>query len=104
MEAPASTGYAPAVLPKPGDTQTLYLVDLSGYIFRAYYAVPPLSNSRGEPTNATYGVTQMLLKLVNDQQPAYMAVALDSKGRSFRHELFQEYKSTRRAPPEDLGQ
>ena len=55
-------------LPAPGDPNALYVVDLTGYVYRAYHALPPLSTSRGEPTHAVYGVTQMLLKLVTQQK------------------------------------
>ena len=58
-----------AQLPPPGDDHTLYVIDLSGYVFRAYHGVPPLSNSKGEPTHATMGVTNMLLALVRAQRP-----------------------------------
>ncbi|MFK7992013.1 MAG: DNA polymerase I [Sandaracinaceae bacterium] len=92
----------PTALPPPGDPDVLYVVDLSGYVYRAYHALPPMSTSRGEPTHAVYGVTQMLLALVQQQQPARLAVALDPAGPSFRKEIYPEYKATRPAPPEDL--
>src|SRR5262245_27028564 len=93
-----------AKLPPPGDPRTLYVVDISGYVFRAYHALPPLQSPQGEPTHAVLGVTTMLQKLVEDQRPALIAVAMDSKGKSFRHELFTEYKATRPVAPPDLGQ
>lgn len=80
----------------------VYLVDGSGYIFRAYYAVRPLSSSRGVPTNATYGFVQMLLKLIREHQPKYLAIAFDTKTPTFRHELYTGYKANRPPPPEDL--
>lgn len=89
-------------LPKAGDEHTLYVVDLSGYVFRAYHAIPALSNARGEPTNAIYGVVAMLLKLVNQQQPHLLAVALDTKGPTTRHTMYAEYKATRPPAPPDL--
>ncbi|MEQ8461183.1 MAG: DNA polymerase I [Sandaracinaceae bacterium] len=89
-------------LPAPGDPDVLWVVDLTGYVFRAYHALPPMSTASGEPTHAVYGVTQMLLALVNEQRPARLAVALDSAGPSFRKELYPEYKATRPPPPEDL--
>jgi DNA polymerase I len=91
-------------LPAPGDPRVLYVVDLSGYIFRAYHALPPLQSPQGEPSHAVLGVTTMLLKLVQDQKPALLAVAMDSRGRSFRHEMYDAYKATRPAQPPDLGQ
>lgn len=80
----------------------LVLVDGSNYLFRAFYAIRELSNSKGFPTNAIYGFTTMLMKLLRDQEPDYIAVAFDVKGPTFRHEAFEEYKATRRATPETL--
>lgn len=91
-------------LPPPNDPNTLYVLDFSGYVFRAYHAIPPLSNSKGEPTHAVYGVTAMMQKLVDAQRPTYFAVACDSKGKSFRHERYAEYKATRPPAPPDLSQ
>jgi DNA polymerase I len=93
-----------ARLPDPGDPRALYVIDISGYVFRAYHALPPLQSPKGEPTHAVLGVTTMLLKLVADQRPAMLAVAMDSRGKSFRHELFEEYKATRPPQPPDLSQ
>ncbi|MBX3268939.1 MAG: DNA polymerase I [Sandaracinaceae bacterium] len=89
-------------LPAPGDPNVLYVVDLSGYVFRAYHALPPMSTRSGEPTHAVYGVTQMLLSLVATRRPARLAVALDAPGPSFRRAIFDGYKATRRAHPPDL--
>lgn len=94
----------PTTLPAPGDDRTLYVIDLSGYVFRAYHGVGPLSSSKGEPTNATFGVTNMLNSLVRNQRPAYLAVAMDSKGPTFRHERYPAYKANRPPPPPDLSQ
>ena len=92
-------------LPPAGDEHTLYVVDLSGYVFRAYHAVPSLTTSRGEPTNAIYGVVAMLLKLVKQQQPRLLAVALDGRGPTTRHGMYAAYKATRPpAPPELVAQ
>jgi DNA polymerase I len=66
-----------ATLPEPGDPHTLTVMDLSGYVFRAYHALPPLSSSRGEPTHAVLGVTSMLQKLMNEHNPEYFEVAVD---------------------------
>jgi len=90
------------VLPPPGSPDVLYLVDLSSYVFRAYHAIAPLSNTKGEPTHATYGTVAMLQKLVGERKPAYLAVAMDSRKRTFRHELFADYKATRTERPPDL--
>jgi len=99
-----STDKTPARLPDPGDPRALYVIDISGYVFRAYHALPPLQSPKGEPTHAVLGVTTMLLKLVADQRPAMLAVAMDSRGKSFRHELFDGYKATRPPQPPDLSQ
>jgi DNA polymerase-1 len=90
-------------LPPPGAPEALYIVDLSGYVFRSYHALPPLSNSKGEPTHATYGTVSMLQKLVGERKPAYLAVAMDSAKPTFRHEIDPNYKATRSARPPDLG-
>ncbi len=82
--------------------QRVYLVDGSSYIYRAYYAIRHLSNSKGEATNAVYGFTNMLLTLVRDEKPDHLAVVFDAKGPTFRKELYPEYKANRSAMPEDL--
>ncbi|HPJ96179.1 MAG TPA: 5'-3' exonuclease H3TH domain-containing protein, partial [Syntrophales bacterium] len=81
---------------------TLVLVDGNNYVYRAFYAIPELSNSKGFPTNAIYGFTNMLMKLLREQQPTYIAVAFDMKGPTFRHEAFEAYKATRKPMPEPL--
>lgn len=80
----------------------LILVDGSSYLYRAYHAFPPLTNSAGEPTGAMYGVLNMLRSLLIQFQPASMAVIFDAKGKTFRDELFEDYKSHRPPMPEDL--
>ena len=82
--------------------QRVYLVDGSSYIYRAYYAIRHLSNSKGEATNAVYGFTNMLLNLIRDEKPDLLAVIFDAKGPTFRKELYPEYKANRSAMPEDL--
>jgi len=84
------------------DGSTLYLVDGSGYIFRAFYALPQLNNSRGMPTNAVYGFVRMLLKLLKDAHPARLAIVFDSPKKTFRDDLFESYKANRTSPPNDL--
>ncbi len=84
----------------------LYLVDGSGYIFRAYHRLPPLTNVHGEPVGAVYGYTTMLWRLVDEVNaadgPTHMAVILDKSSHTFRNELYDQYKAHRPPPPEDL--
>jgi len=80
----------------------LILVDASGYLFRAYHALPKLTNSRGEPTGALVGVLNMLRKLIEDHRPEYIGVVFDAGGRGFRHDRYPDYKANRPAMPEDL--
>ncbi len=84
------------------DARTLVLVDGSSYLYRAFHALPPLTNSKGEPTGAVLGVLNMLLKLVKEQDPALVAVVFDAPGKTFRDELYAEYKSHRPPMPDDL--
>ncbi len=83
--------------------KTLYLIDGSAYIHRAYHAIRGLSNSKGLPTNAVFGFTRMLLKLLEEKTPEYAAVVFDSKGPTFRHEIYAEYKSNRPPMPDDMA-
>ncbi|MTD37484.1 DNA polymerase I [Erwinia sp. CPCC 100877] len=80
----------------------LILVDGSSYLYRAYHAFPPLTNSAGEPTGAMYGVLNMLRSLLLQYQPSHAAVVFDAKGKTFRDELFENYKSHRPPMPDDL--
>jgi DNA polymerase-1 len=84
------------------DTRTLILVDGSSYLYRAFHALPPLSNSRGEPTGAVLGVLNMLLKLIKETPHGLLAVVFDASGRTFRDDLFAEYKANRTPMPDDL--
>ncbi len=81
---------------------SLYLVDGSSYLYRAFHALPNLTNSRGEPTGALLGVANMLRRLLNEAQPEYIAVVFDARGPTFRHELYPEYKANRPPMPEEL--
>jgi DNA polymerase-1 len=81
---------------------SLWLVDGSHAIFRAYHALPHLSTRKGVPTNAVYGFTTMLLKAIREGAPTHFAVAFDEEAKAARSEIFREYKATRGAPPEDL--
>ena len=87
---------------KDSDKQPLVLVDGSSYLYRAFHAMPGLSNSSGEPTGAVYGVTNMLRKLLADYDPQYIAVVFDAKGKTFRNDLYPEYKANRPPMPEEL--
>lgn len=80
----------------------LILVDGSSYLYRAYHALPALMNSKGFPTGAVYGVVNMLKRLLADYQPEYIAVVFDAKGKTFRDEIYAEYKATRQEMPSDL--
>ncbi len=84
----------------------LYLVDGSGYIFRAYHRLPPLTNKHGEPVGAVYGYTTMLWKLASELNaadgPTHMAVILDASSKTFRNDMYDQYKAHRPPPPEDL--
>src|SRR5271156_3302233 len=99
MPARPETSQEGARLPEAGAADVLYLVDLSGYVFRAYHALPPLSNSRGEATHAVLGTVTMLQKIVGERRPHMFALAMDSKGPTFRHTLDARYKATRPPPP-----
>jgi DNA polymerase-1 len=80
----------------------LYLIDISSYFYRAFHAVRGLSTSRGFPTNAVFGVTNMLLKVLKERQPQYLALVFDSKAPTFRHQKFPEYKAHRPPMPDEL--
>lgn len=81
----------------------LILIDGSSYFFRAFHALPPLTNSKGQPTGAVYGVANMIKKLIKDYQPEELAVVFDAKGKTFRDEWFPEYKAHRPPMPQELS-
>ena len=83
--------------------RTLYLIDGSAYIYRAYHAIRSLTNSKGLPTNAVFGFTRMLIKLIEERSPEYVVMFFDAKGPTFRHEIYQDYKANRPPMPEDLS-
>ena len=85
------------------EKRSLYLIDGSSYIYRAFYAIGRLTNSKGMPTQAIYGFAQMILKVVRDKSPDHVCVVFDAPGRNFRHEMFEAYKATRQKMPEDLS-
>ena len=86
----------------PEPLRQVYLIDGSSYIYRAYYAIRRLSNTRGFATNAVLGFTNMLLKVVRDEDPDGVVVVFDAKGPTFRKDLYPAYKANREAMPEDL--
>jgi DNA polymerase-1 len=81
----------------------IYLIDGSAYIYRAYHAIAPLSNSSGLPTHAVYGFTTILRRIIRERQPQCLAVAFDTRGPVFRHKLYPEYKANRPPMPDDLA-
>ena len=84
------------------ERKQLILVDGSGYIFRAFFALPPMNTSRGMPTQAVYGFIRMILKLLKDVRPSHIAIVFDSPKKTFRDELFPDYKANRAESPSDL--
>ncbi|MGZ8239584.1 MAG: 5'-3' exonuclease, partial [Methylobacter sp.] len=88
--------------PEPGRRERLILVDGSSFLFRAYHAIPPLTNAKGEPTNAVYGVSNMLRKLIADYHSDYITVVFDASGKTFRNDLYDQYKAHRPPMPDDL--
>jgi DNA polymerase-1 len=84
------------------DRKTFFIIDGSSYIYRAFYAIRRLTNSKGMATQAVYGFLTMLLKVIRERKPEYICVVFDA-GRSFRHDMFESYKATRQVMPEELG-
>jgi DNA polymerase-1 len=82
---------------------TLYLIDGNSYIYRAFYAIKRLSNSKGFPTNAIYGFTNMILKILREKTPDYFAVVFDSPAPTKRHKVYEQYKAHRPKMPDDLA-
>ena len=87
--------------PQPGE-RTLFLIDGSSYIYRAYHGIRSLSTRSGFPTNAIFGFANMVLKVLRDHKPTYAAMVLDAPGPTFRHEIYPQYKANRPPMPEDL--
>ncbi len=81
----------------------IYLIDGTAYIYRAYHAIRSLSNSKGFPTNAIFGFTRMLIKLIEERQPRFVGMFFDAKGPTFRHERYPEYKANRPPMPDDMA-
>jgi DNA polymerase-1 len=82
--------------------KSIMVIDGNSLMHRAFYALPMLTNKKGVITNAVYGFANMLLKLIEDYNPQYLGVAFDKKGPTFRHEVYNEYKATRKKTPEEL--
>ncbi len=78
------------------------LIDGSGFIFRAFHALPPMTRADGTPVNAVYGFANMLMRLLGELDADHIAVIFDYSGRSFRNDIYPEYKAHRPPPPEDL--
>ncbi len=97
-----STLFLPAEVMIPSVAARLYLVDGMSHIYRAFYAIQGLSDRSGRPTNAVFGFTNMLRKLVTEEKPEFLGVAVDLPGPTVRHQQFAEYKATRRPTPPDL--
>jgi len=83
--------------------KVIYLIDGTAYVYRAYHAIRNLSNSKGLPTNAIFGFTKMVMKLMEERKPEFAAMLFDVKGPTFRHDLYAEYKANRPPMPEDLS-
>src|SRR5512134_1462137 len=83
--------------------RTIHLIDGSAQFYRAYFAIRGLTTSRGLPTNATYGFTTMLRKLFEDEDPRWIAISFDVKGKTFRHEEYEDYKANRPRMDDDLA-
>ncbi len=83
--------------------KSFYIIDGSAYIFRAYFAIRELSNASGLPTNAVYGFIKMIMKIINEKKPDYLAIAFDTQGQTFRHTAYKAYKAHRPSMPEPLA-
>jgi DNA polymerase-1 len=92
-----------ALTPMPIAQPVLYLIDASSYVYRAFFALPPLTSPSGVPINAVYGFTTMLLKLLRETRPEYIGVVFDAPGPTFRDELFESYKANRPSMPDELA-
>jgi len=85
------------------EAKTIYLIDGTAYIHRAYHAIRGLTNSKGLPTNAIFGFTRMLMKLMEDRNPEYVGMFFDARGPTFRHAMYPDYKANRPPMPEDMA-
>jgi DNA polymerase-1 len=85
------------------EKKIVFLMDGSSYIHRAYHAIRNLANSKGFPTNASFGFTKMVLKLLKDKEPEYLAIVFDARGPTFRHKIYPDYKANRPPMPDDMS-
>jgi len=85
------------------EEKTIYLIDGTAYIHRAYHAIRGLTNSKGLPTNAVFGFTRMLIKLMDDRDPEYVGMFFDARGPTFRHDMYADYKANRPPMSEDMA-
>jgi len=88
--------------PKGLQGRNLYLIDGNAFCYRAFYAIPGLANSKGEPTNAIYGFITMVRRLLDERKPDCLAVCFDPKGKTFRYDQYEDYKAHRKPMPDDL--
>ncbi len=102
LSSPPPAPSVPAAPSQPAGPKTLTLIDASGLIFRAYHALPPLTTSKGQPTNAVLGFTRMVLKLMRERAPTHLALCFDRDSRKGRLAIDPQYKANREAPPDDL--
>ena len=85
------------------EEKIIYLIDGTAYIHRASHAIRGLTNSKGLPTNAIFGFTRMLIKLMDDRNPEYIGMFFDARGPTFRHDMYADYKANRPPMPEDMA-
>ena len=83
-------------------SENFFIIDGHSQLYQAYYAITGLTTPKGQPINAVYGFTRMLRKIIKEDKPCYMAIAFDTKGPTFRHIEYKEYKSHRKPTPDDL--
>ena len=88
--------------PAPGTGKRLFLIDGNSLLYRSYYAIRGLTNSKGFPTNAIYGFVSALRKLIGTEKPDYIGIVFDTKGPTLRHQAFKDYKAHRKPMPDDL--
>src|SRR5436309_11695070 len=104
VEQPAAvSASAPAASSGSAAKPSLYIVDALNFLFRAFHALPPLTTTKGVATGAVYGLAQMILRIEREQRPTHLCVVFDAPGRTFRDDIFAEYKADRPAMPPELA-